>query len=244
MHDHPSEAIARSGTQVQGSRGWGGEMTPDKQDVGLDRSTGLFRLRDYTRALGERIASLRRRASGDATSEVLIEAFQELEITREELAVAGEEISSAEARFEEALRVLEARVRHYSALFDGAPDGHALTDALGVVREGNRTLGTMLGVPKRFLEGKPLVNFVARGDVRTYRDWLGTLLSGESQSTATPLRMRPRHGEPVFVAEVLAGVVRGVGDRVTSIRWSLRKAHAPAALLVEAPLPSGSDPGR
>jgi PAS domain S-box-containing protein len=210
-------------------------MPQDKKDTCHDRSTKIFLLRDYTRTMGDRIASLRGRAGGDATGEILTEAFHELEVTREELAVANEEISSAEARFEEALRTLEARVRHYGELFDGAPDAYVLTDALGIVREGNRAFASMLGVPKRFLEGKPLVNFVARGDVRPYRDSLGALLRGERCGELMSLRLRPRHGEPVFVAEVIACIVRGAGDRVTSIRWSIRRGSSRTARRHEEP---------
>ncbi len=217
-------------------------MASDKKEIVTDRSTRVLLLRDYTRRMHDRIASLRDRASGDASGDILSEAFHELDVTSEELSVADEELAATEARFGEALRALEARVRHYSELFDGAPDGYVLTDALGVVREGNRTFAAMLGLPKRFLEGKPMVNFVARGDVRPFRDSLGALLRGVGDGQLMLVRLRPRHGEPVFVGEVAPHVVRGVGDRVTSIRWSIRKGRSPATTRPEGSSAPGEKP--
>jgi PAS domain S-box-containing protein len=202
-------------------------MGTDGEETEHGGSSKVVLLRDYVRTMGDRLASLRGRASGDGTSEVLAEAFHELEVTREELTVADEEIASVEARFEEALRAAEAKVRHYAELFHGSPDGYVLTDTRGVMREGNRTFSAMVGVPQHFLEGKPFVNFVARADVRSHWDSLAALLRGGA-GDAISLRLRPRDGKPVFVAEVVRRVVRGVGDHVTSIRWSVRPGAARA----------------
>ena len=158
---------------------------------------------------------------------MLAETFEELEVTREELAVADEEISSSEARFEEAVRTLEASVRHYRELFDGAPDAYAVTDGAGMIREGNRALSADLGIHKAFLERKPLVNFVARGDVREYRDFLGALVGGKSDGGRIALHFRPRNGAPVFLAEITTSIVSSPEHRVLFIRWALRKARAP-----------------
>jgi hypothetical protein len=38
--------------------------------------------------------------------------------------------------------------------------------------------------------------------------------------------MRPRHEEPVFVAEVVARTVRGVRDQLVGVRWSVRRKAA------------------
>jgi PAS domain S-box-containing protein len=200
------------------------QMGTERLESELDHNSTVVLLRDYAKTIGDKIARLRGRTSANGVSEPLANAVSELEITREKLAVADEEISSAAVRYEVALRALEAKNRHYSELFDGCPDGYVLTDATGVIREGNRTFASMLGVHKRFLEGKPLVNFVTRGDVRRYRDSLGGALRGQKDGELVRLRFRPRHGEPVFAAEVARRVVRGVGQRVTSIRWTVRKA--------------------
>ena len=121
---------------------------------------------------------------------------------------------------------IEADLRHYRELFDGSPDGYALTDGHGVILEGNRTLAAMLGVHSRFLDRKLLVNFVARRDVRRFRVALSRLTSGEGDGEIVSLSLRPRHGHPPFVAELAPRVVRGAGDRVTSIRWGVRKARS------------------
>ena len=164
-------------------------------------------------------------------SRIAEEAFEELEITREELSVVDEELARATGALEGALQRSEAMLRHYRELFDGAPDGYALTDPYGMLREANRTLATMLGVHTRFLEGKPLVNFVVRGDVRAFRGLLAELARGHGDGDMFRVTLRPRHKQPQFGAEIVARVVRSVGDRITSIRWAVRRV--PSALAVD-----------
>jgi PAS domain S-box-containing protein len=134
-------------------------------------------------------------------------------------------MTSGAMRVGESSRI-EADLRHYRELFDGSPDGYVLTDAHGAILEGNRTLAAMLGVHSRFLDRKLLVNFVARRDVRRFRVALARLASGEGDGEFVSLCLRPRHGHPPFVAELAPRLVRGAGDRVTSIRWGVRKARS------------------
>jgi phenylacetate-coenzyme A ligase PaaK-like adenylate-forming protein len=100
--------------------------SPENDD--RERRRRIELLRAYTRTMGERIASLRARTESPSVALALAEVLQELDVTHEELTVADEEIAGAEAHFEEARRGLEGRLRHYMALFEGAPDGYVLTD--------------------------------------------------------------------------------------------------------------------
>jgi PAS domain S-box-containing protein len=192
----------------------------------------LLSMRDHVRAMHERIARLRDRAQSGSSNAALEEAFEELEVTREALTVADEELARAARALEEANQRAEGMLRHYRELFDGAPDGYAITDPHGVIRQGNRTLAVMLGVHPQFLERRPLVNFVVRGDVRSFRSVLARLAesrspeSGHEAVETFSLGMRPRHKEPVFVAEIVAKAVRGVRDHLVSIRWSVRRKAA------------------
>jgi PAS domain-containing protein len=192
-------------------------------------------MRDYARTMHDRIATMRERARGGPPDGALEEAFQELEVTREELTVADEELTRVARVLEEANQRAETMLRHYRELFDGAPDGYAVTNSHGIIREANRTLSAMLGVHPQFLEGKPLMNFVVRGDVREFRAMLTRIAEKPQEAFALPstegfcVGMRPRHKQqPIFDADVMARPVRGVRDQVVSIRWSIRR-KAPVA---------------
>ena len=191
-------------------------------DDGGGNGGKLVQMRDYARTMHQRIQSLRDRARSGPSNAAMEEAFEELEVTREELTVANEEISRTAAALEEARQRSEAMLRHYRELFDGAPDGYALTDAYGTLREGNRTLATMLGVHPQFLSRKPLVSFVVRGDVREFRGVLAELGHGTRDGDPFRVTLRPRHKQPPFIAEIVPRVVRGVGGHITSVRWAVR----------------------
>jgi PAS domain-containing protein len=187
----------------------------------------LVQLRDYARSMHERLLRLRDTARAAPSSAALDEAFEELEVTREELCVADEELGRLAAALEEARQHEEALLRHYRDLFDGAPNGYAVTDPRGMIREGNRTLATMLGVHPQFLSRKPLVNFVVRGDVRTFRVALARLAIGQLEGEILRVGLRPRHKQPPFMAEILTRGIR-VDGVVTSIRWAIRRGSADA----------------
>ena len=51
---------------------------------------------------------------------------------------------------------LEEERQRYQELFEFAPDGYLVTDALGVIREANRAASELLGIRAEFLRGKPL----------------------------------------------------------------------------------------
>jgi PAS domain S-box-containing protein len=180
-------------------------------------------LRDYARTMNVRIDSLRDRARAGSSSMALEEAFQELEVTREELTVADEEITRIAGALAEADQRTAAMLRHYRDLFDAAPDGYAVTDAHGVIREANRTLGVMLGVHPSFLERKPLVNFVVRGDVKAFRSLVLLFARGGGAGQIFRVGFRPRHKQPVFTGEIVTRAVSGVGGYVASVRWAIRK---------------------
>jgi PAS domain S-box-containing protein len=198
----------------------------------------VIQLRDYVRHVGERVESLRARATKDDAARALEEVFIELETAREELLVADEELGRASEALQSAYEKRDSMLRHYRDLFDESPDGYAVTDARGMIREGNHTLARMLGVHVGFFEHKPLVNFVVRGDVRAFRDRVTELTrpppigSAATDGDVARLGLRPRDGRPPFVAEIATRAVRAPGGAVTRIRWTFREepAHRLAAV--------------
>src|SRR5437773_144734 len=89
------------------------------------------------------------------------EASTALGTTVEEMRVAEEELRQQNEELERSRLEVEAERRRYQDLFDFAPDGYLVTDAMGMIREANRAAAELLGVAAPYLAGKPLANFVA-----------------------------------------------------------------------------------
>jgi PAS domain S-box-containing protein len=119
---------------------------------------------------------------------------------------------------------VEAHEARYRELFELAPDAYLVTDPLGVVREANRAAAALLGVPRRFLSGKPLAVFVDASSRRCFCDSIDRLCRADGVSHwETPLR--PRYGSGLVVS-VAAAATRDARREVVSIRWILRDVTA------------------
>ena len=80
----------------------------------------------------------------------------------------------------------------------------------------------LLGTPRTFLVGRPLVSFV--DERRAFRDQLRRL--GEGDPAEWTLRLRPRRSGLLEVL-VVAAPVLGPGGAVTALRWALHPVTAP-----------------
>jgi PAS domain S-box-containing protein len=139
---------------------------------------------------------------------------EELETAIEELRAQNEELQCTR---------LEAEVdrRRYRELFHGAPDPYFVTDRKGLIIEGNRAAAVALEVPTQFLNGRPLIGFVARQDCNKIRDAIASLGTKWSID-GLDLRMRPRRGSPPFHASVSAVAVAGLDGKPAMLRWMMR----------------------
>ncbi len=199
-----------------------------------DQGGRLLLIREYVSTMRQRSQALRGRALGSAPGDQIAaaEACQELETAHEELAVADEELRAQSLRSSNGSRQeLAGEVRRFRDLFDHAPDGYVETDTRAVVRLANRTIAARLNIPPAFLERKPLINFVVRGDCDRFRAAILELQRGGSV-TGMAIRLRPRRGKAPFLVDVQATPVTGLAQRVVAIRWGLRVV-AP----VDDPLP-------
>src|SRR5436309_14240250 len=94
-----------------------------------------------------------------------LSAVQQLRQTELELERQNAELISLS-------NALDAERRRYEQLFHRALLAQLRTQADGLVIEANAAAAEMLRVNPRFLPGKPLAAFVARGDRRRFRAWL------------------------------------------------------------------------
>jgi PAS domain S-box-containing protein len=116
------------------------------------------------------------------------------------------------------LAAAETVLAEQRRLIEEGPDGYLITTATGTIRDANAAIGEMLHLPRRFVIGKPLTAFVAQSDLRAFRWRLNNVT--DQRSGEWPLRLHPRHGEPIMVGVTVAPIPRGSG--APDLRWLIR----------------------
>src|SRR4051812_5837597 len=72
----------------------------------------------------------------NSQQEIIVGAFEELNIAIEELLIASEELKVTRA-------VVERERQRYQDLFEFAPDGYLVTNTAGAIQEANRAAATL-----------------------------------------------------------------------------------------------------
>ena len=115
--------------------------------------------------------SARQRSEALTTWEELSAALQDLGAIGEELRHQNEEMAAT-------CSSLEAERQRYHQLFDSAPDGYAVTDGEGVVREANRAMASLLHMRQESLLGRQMADFVASEERDAFDARLAQLRDG------------------------------------------------------------------
>jgi PAS domain S-box-containing protein len=223
------------------------ELTDDSLRQALSPSASIdakvLSLGEYVRTLKERWERLRACAADDAasTAPILAEALEGLQTSEEELAVADEEIRAQNEELIETRARLEREVQFHRDLFERCPDAYFVTDARGVIRMANAAAATLLNISQAFLVGKPLINFVARADCNTLRNAL-VAMNDATAAKSVDLRLRPRHKQPPFVAEISVSRVRPA-LRPSALCWTVRNGSERAGQALDGFAPA-EDPRR
>ncbi len=149
------------------------------------------------------------RALGRAAGE-LTRAWAQLEAAQGELELE-------QHRLEE---LLEAERVRYHDLFEWAPDAYLVTDPRGKILEANRAAERLLGRPRAFLAGKPLITLLAEDEHEAFRLTLDRLPGLEVISDwELGVCLRDKS---VFPAAVTVSCMRDRSGQVASLRWLLR----------------------
>lgn len=183
----------------------------------------------YIEATSSRLDDLavRARSVTDVGRPIVQESLIHLASTLEELRVSEEQLRSHADDLAASHYDLEAELRRYRDLFQGAPDAYLATDAEGVVREANHAAATLLGARMDYLGGKPLVVFVHEEDRKAFRRQLG-LAREAGRLAGWRLRLVSRAGAELRV-DVSVSAARQA-DGGVDLRWILREAaDLPAA---------------
>ncbi|HEY9845862.1 MAG TPA: diguanylate cyclase, partial [Candidatus Caenarcaniphilales bacterium] len=176
--------------------------------------------------------------NGGASQALLAEACEKLETALEELQVLEEELSAA-------CEVAEAERQRYEDLFEFAPDAYLVTDGYGMIREANYAAARLLNAAQSFLVGKPLSNFVARSQRRSFRSQLlglhqriKPLKHGSSRDKQEwEVHLQPCQ-ERLFDAALTVAAVGNREGKLVALRWLVRdvteRKQAEANLLHQA----------
>ncbi|MEH2083799.1 MAG: EAL domain-containing protein [Nostoc sp.] len=168
-------------------------------------SQEIEELRSRVRGIWQRTAT-----QPNSHQELIIAAFNELQMVVEELLVASEELEVTRAR-------AERERQRYQELFDLAPDGYLVTNIVGKILEANYAAAIILSVRQQYLIGKPLVLFIAQQD----RQIFSSLINNSQQIQDCIIDINPRLGTP-FPASVRAAPVYNSQQKLVGWRWLLR----------------------
>ena len=165
--------------------------------------------------LRSRVTGLLQRPASEMYSEqeLTAEAFEELQITLEELKIASEELQATRI-------VVEKERQRYQELFDFAPDGYLVTDTFGTILEANLAATIHINVLKRFLIGKPLLTFIAQSAHQAFFNYL-TQLQQLDRGGEWEVCLQPREKTCFDVAFTVVTVRNEKGQPV-ALRWLMR----------------------
>lgn len=182
----------------------------------------------YIEATSSRLDDLavRARTVTDVGRPIVQESLIHLASTLEELRVSEEQLRSHADDLAASHYDLEAELRRYRDLFQGAPDAYLATDAEGVLREANHAAAALLGARTEYLAGKPLAVFVHDEDRKAFRRRLGQARETE-RLAGWKVRLVNRAGAELPV-DVSVSAARQ-GDGGVELRWILREAAAAAS---------------
>jgi diguanylate cyclase (GGDEF)-like protein/PAS domain S-box-containing protein len=161
--------------------------------------------------LRSRVQKIWQRTATEPNSqkELIIAAFDEIQMALEELLAASEELELTRT-------AAERECRCYQELLNFAPDAYLVTDTTGKILETNQAAATMFSIHQKYLVGKPLILFIAQHDRRLFSSQINNL----QQLSEWVIDLKPRFGKP-FPASIRASPVYDLQEKLVGWRWLL-----------------------
>jgi PAS domain S-box-containing protein len=160
----------------------------------------------------------------NAVREIMVQRLEKRSLdpeTERELQMALEEI---EVMWEELLGqadLLSREHKRYQEFFEFSPDAYAVTDLGGNVREANRALAELLGVPRGDLLGKPLLRWAPETERLSFLEHFLCVAQDAKRPTSWRTKLQPAQGPAREVAvSVRAMPLQKSG--VAGLCWLLR----------------------
>jgi PAS domain-containing protein len=162
----------------------------------------------------------------DAGNNLLPEVIEEIRTGVEDLHIAEEELREESDALIVANETAEADHERYRRVFENAPAAYLLTDARGVIFDGNRAAAALLGEPPGRGVTRLLATVIQWADRGRYRRALSAI--GREQG---PLRIEvtlaPK-GMPSVRALLLADASHGDSAAIHELRWLIVPLGPPA----------------
>lgn len=180
-----------------------------------------------TEAFHRRLADLNQTANALPwiTQEMLPQAFKELGSNSRMLQLAAEELYLQNEELLRTRGLVEAECQRYQNLFEFAPNAYLLTNTQGIIQQVNRLATTLFNVPKHYLVGKPLINFVPLEERRRFRNHLTEVFQSDS-SRELLVSLQQRDGK-LFHSALTVAVVRNEERKSINLVWLLREIFEP-----------------
>lgn len=135
------------------------------------------------------------------TPELFENALEGLRLTLEELQVAHEELQVQQETLVEKHQQAVLSHQRYQDLFEFSPEGALVTDRNGLILAVNQAFALTIGVPQRWLLGKPLATFVPLDQRGQFRHWLLQVQQGaHTNRWEAHLQHRDRATLPVSIS--------------------------------------------
>lgn len=147
-------------------------------------------------------------------------ANEELQLILEELQVAEEELRQQNQELAIAQEAIETEKQRYQDLFNFAPSGYIVTDAVGKITEANWQIASLVGHDPNYLVGVPLVVYVSEADSRAFRN-LFYDLRHQHQLQTDEISLKPPGKNPIPVNITVIAVRDAIGQ-VVGARWIIR----------------------
>ena len=166
-------------------------------------------------------ANLERRAAE------LIDINQELQCALQDLQVAEEELRLQNDELRSTRQIIEVQRQRYEDLFNFAPDGYLITDAVGMIQEANQSIGILLATDPQILVGQPFSCFIPLPERTAFRTLLKRLTVGiqgrtsRQQKQRWEVNLQPHAGE-CFPVAITVATIHDKQERLIGLRWSIR----------------------
>lgn len=166
--------------------------------------------------------------------------YKELGVASEELEVAIEELRQQNETLCETLEATVLEQQRYQELFESLPEAYLITDLNGCIQEANQTASRLLGVPARYLIGKPLSLFIREADRSGFRSILLQQRQND-QPKEWKFCLESRDKELTSALAIVSTAYNVVREAI-SFRWLIREASTAQAAATKQDFNSPASP--
>lgn len=121
--------------------------------------------------------------------------------------------------------------QYYCDLFQLSPDACIVTDANGLILEGNWAIAKLLQVPQSYILNKPIADFVVQSDRQVFNNFLNQLSQATEVQTCE-VSLCPNQNEP-FAAQLKVAISYNDSGFIKALQIGVHKISEYQRLCVE-----------